>query len=138
MENKKLPELTDEQIMKALECCSQEDKCQECPYGAACLDEKYVSNVSRDALVVIKRLKAENKGLNNQLDYWRDDAFKNCLSRGALAKYAKASAIKELLLRAKGLEQIIGEDNELKPYILVEDLNRIAKEMTGDKKRGIE
>ena len=51
--------MTDNEIIKALECCSQEDMCQSCPYGAACLDEKYVSVLSKDALDLIKRQKAK-------------------------------------------------------------------------------
>lgn len=71
--------LTDNEIMKGLECCSQEDMCQSCPYGAACLDDKYISIISKDALDLIKRLKAENdelfyklQGVMWSVDKWLD------------------------------------------------------------------
>lgn len=51
--------MTDSEIIKALKCCATENKCQECPYGAACLDDKYVSIISKDALDLINRQNAE-------------------------------------------------------------------------------
>ena len=55
------PRLTDEQVIKALECCNQEDGCYECPYEFTCYDDKYKSILSKDALDLINRLKAENE-----------------------------------------------------------------------------
>ena len=47
--------MTDEEIMKALECCNQEDACPNCPYNYACYDDKYKSILSKDALDLINR-----------------------------------------------------------------------------------
>lgn len=66
--------MTDEQIIKALECCLKENECQVCPYGAVCLDNKYVSILSKDALDLINRQKVEIERLkdhNKQLRYDR-------------------------------------------------------------------
>ena len=63
MENK----FTDNEIIKALECCTKVDACHECPYGAACLDDKYVSIIAKDALDLINRQKAEIERLNVEL-----------------------------------------------------------------------
>ena len=51
--------MTDEQIIKALECCQQEDMCPQCPYDFACYDDKYKSILGKDALDLINRQKAE-------------------------------------------------------------------------------
>lgn len=59
--------MTDSEIIMALECCANENKCQECPYGAACLDDKYVSIISKDALDLINRQQAEIEKLNVEL-----------------------------------------------------------------------
>lgn len=51
--------MTDNEIIKALECCSQEDMCKQCPYRMACLDDKYINIVSKDALDLINRQRAK-------------------------------------------------------------------------------
>lgn len=51
--------MTDNEIIKALECCNQEDMCDQCPYDFACYDEKYKSILSKDALDLINRQQAE-------------------------------------------------------------------------------
>ena len=51
--------MTDKEIIKALECCNQEDMCDQCPYDFACYDDKYKSILSKDALDLINRQQAE-------------------------------------------------------------------------------
>ena len=51
--------MNDEQIVKALECCNQEDMCGKCPYDLACYDTNYKSIIAKDALELINRQKAE-------------------------------------------------------------------------------
>ncbi len=151
MENKKLPELTDEQIMMALECCSQEDKCQECPYVAAFLDEQCLSRLIRTALALIKRLKAENEELKEYKkvqpvgcpscgkgNFSNDKFCSHCGKQlKGKSKDTKTSVITDLLLRLKECEKVIGEDNELKPYILFEDLDRIANEILVERMKDV-
>ncbi|MBQ7076471.1 MAG: hypothetical protein IJM94_06695 [Clostridia bacterium] len=152
MENKNLPELTDEQIIKALECCSQKNTCHECPYNNAFFAQLCLYLLIRDTFALIKRLLTQNSELhqiilnyNKAVDDLKETYSKTLMRCDELSdlsdgvfKIVKSELIKDLLLRLKECEKVIGEDNELKPYILVEDLNGIAKEMMGDKKRGIE
>ena len=53
--------MTDEQIKKALECCSTWDRCQsECPYDGKCDDIfDCTTRLAKDALALIKRQKEE-------------------------------------------------------------------------------
>ena len=51
--------MTDENIMKALDCCVH-DKCTECPYKK---DGLCIENKSKDALDLIHRQKDEIEGL---------------------------------------------------------------------------
>ena len=103
-------------------------------------------------LALIKRLLTQNSELhqiilnyNKAVDDLKETYSKTLMRCDELSdlsdgvfKIVKSELIKELLLRLKECEKVIGEDNELKPYILVEDLNRIANEILSDKKRGIE
>ena len=106
--------MTDNEIIKALECCSQEDMCQSCPYGAACLDEKYVSVLSKDALDLIKRQKAEIERLQYIKKHINDVILEDCVLETPEAynmsfqklikkltntKAAKSEAIKEFAER---------------------------------------
>ena len=68
------PKLTDEQIIKALECCSKpttaSDRCSICPKR----DEPFGCSIrlSNEALDLINRLQAENEQLNAKLEKWLD------------------------------------------------------------------
>ena len=56
---------TDEQIIKALECCSYatyNSDCEKCPYYP---DKECVKKQCTDIIDLIKRLKAENERLNS-------------------------------------------------------------------------
>lgn len=58
---------TDNEIVKALECCIEVDACHRCPYGAACLDDKYKSIIAKDALDLINRKNVEIGNLKADL-----------------------------------------------------------------------
>ena len=62
--------MTEEQIVKGLECCVFKSKCEECPYEARCWD------LSKDAAAIIKRQKAEIERLTEQLNTARADAVR--------------------------------------------------------------
>lgn len=52
--------MTDNEIIKALECCSIKHCCKECPYKGKC---KLVNGVLSDALDLINRQQAEKEAL---------------------------------------------------------------------------
>ena len=115
--------MTDNEIIKALECCSQEDMCQSCPYGAACLDEKYVSVLSKDALDLINRQKAEIERLKEEIHKGhiafqkRGDFYRKEI------KSAKSEAIKEFAERVSGTITIKGRQKDY--------FDDLVKETTG-------
>ena len=116
--------MTDEQIVKALECCSKENECQVCPYGAACLDDKYVSILSKDALDLIKRQKAEVAELKSELILKTNDYE---LLKTAYEKAENVSVgRKDRLMKAVvELQEAKAEIDELRKRIVFwrEDLN---------------
>ena len=61
--------LTDEEIVKALECCTKDGWCKECPYfinGIDCGNQRS----ENDYLDLINRQKAEIERLTQRLDYY--------------------------------------------------------------------
>lgn len=61
---------TPEEIKKALECCSQRDKCPVCPYYG---EDWCSSNKNVAALALIRQLEAENAELKRELDAAKQD-----------------------------------------------------------------
>lgn len=60
--------MTDEQIIKALECCAtSESKCDECPYYPdACLTDDYENIFLKDVIDLINRTKGESNKYRNK------------------------------------------------------------------------
>lgn len=61
---------TDEEIIKALECCAYSDGCERCQYSKQCNGGEHLIN----ALDLINRQKAENEKLNIELKAMRGAA----------------------------------------------------------------
>ena len=60
--------MTDEQIIKALECCLEDvANCNNCPYERYC--GMYEDNMLRDTLALINRQKAEIEQLKRDAKY---------------------------------------------------------------------
>ena len=137
--------MTDEQIIKALECCIQGDQCAySCPYDDDESDcNKCTSALAKDALDLINRQKAEIERLKEDFDF-------NIKLNGLLQEQidgideqiieldeqidklncalqtAKSEAIKEFAVRLKcGVPQETG-------VIRCADVDNLVKEMVGD------
>lgn len=52
-------ELNRDQIIKALECCSDGGRCNDCPYDSDCFMPQWV--IVKDALALIRELTEDNK-----------------------------------------------------------------------------
>lgn len=61
--------MTDEQIIKALECCKDgECRCEECPYGVGeCLSDNYESIIFKDAFDLVHRQKKKIKEFDRRI-----------------------------------------------------------------------
>ena len=112
--------MTDEQIIKALECCNRNGSCSKCPYDRATFEHELdcASAMTADALDLINRQRAEIEE--------QDQAIINALKRmGEI----RAEAIKEVFAKLRA--------NEVKPefpwvdfYITDSQIKEIEEEMT--------
>ena len=118
--------MTDEQIIKALECCSKEPmiNCRNCPYEESCNLGR--SDMQKDALGLIDCQKSEIERLNHiraelskEIDIWKDIAKRET----GYVELARAEAIKEFVERLRTKRGSHGE-------IWGEDIDNLVKEMT--------
>lgn len=126
--------MKDKEIIKALECGSQENGCYECPYEFACYDDEYKSILSKDTLDLINRQQAEIEKLQKENKFFRKTIQEN--AQRALevtieeVENAKTEAIKEFAERLK--EKADRGFFQEHSYVDVEDIDDTLKEMVGD------
>ena len=130
--------LTDSEIIKALECCSEENKCRQCPYynkgNFKCLNYKFF----KDLLDLINRLQAENERLKKSL---KEQGKRLAIERGQ--KYEQIDIIiklKDQLITAKAeaykefadrLKRIPSADKDVQE-IFEERIDNLLKKLVGD------
>ena len=124
--------MTDNEIIKALECCGCDNyQCDNCPYAYK------TCTVYKDSLDLINRQKVEIERLTAMLeaaeDYLYPLPFKNAFD-DELAK-AKSEAIKEFAERLKNAFPEGNRDNKC-PAIYIDDycyiIDECAEEMVGE------
>lgn len=109
---------TDDEIIRALECCSGNGNCKDCPY------DKTGCEFEKDALDLINRQKAEIERLRKY------DEERDIRLHARLKENARAEAIKEFAERLK--EQ--ANRNDLIYYRVDDtDIDKLVKEMTEGK-----
>lgn len=113
--------MTDNEIIKALECCNQEDMCDQCPYDFACYDEKYKSILSKDALDLINRQQAEIEELQKRIVFWREDMDYH-------PERVRAEAMEEFAERLKEKSEYYSD--LLFKTVDVEEIDNLVKELT--------
>ena len=130
--------LTDNEIVKALECCCGDNGCFGCPYteNHSC---RLLRNPIKDALDLINRLQAENKELKKELAKpilaTKDlkVSFERIYRIGeekALVQALKAEAYKEFTERLKSEYADFDKKYEV---ILPENLNKAIDDLLKEK-----
>ena len=110
--------LTDNDIIKALECCDTREWCNDCPCKDV-LSNQIVDLINRQH-AEIETLKTNNHSL--------------CLTLSNRARVERTEAIKEFWDKLKEeQEYLIGIDDKYKPYVACEDGDNLVKEMTEGK-----
>lgn len=136
--------MTDNDIIKALECCScLENVCDDCPLPNTLKDDcKCGEFLSTLALELINRQKAEieryEKEHNEKFNKWKilDDRTKERYAelyeeaKEILKAEARAEAITEFAERLKEKAFFVG--GYIDSTVKVDDIDQIAKEMKGE------
>lgn len=123
--------LTDEEIIKALKCCSEHKaiRCRECPLYSECDKDE----IELYALDLINRLQAKNEGLEVSLQAMRSAAngFKSAYER---ERGSRITAIQEFAEMLKQTLVINNEENtEIFDYdYTLETIDNLVKEMIGE------
>ena len=120
--------MTDNEIIKALECCSKPRKCGECPYLQECSNGK-TFGLETDALDLINRQKAENERLteeNKKVSAYIGSGW-GYVSFLEFVKNQRAEAIKKF---AERLHNLIHSDWDK----IHKQIDNLVKEMVGDAK----
>lgn len=111
--------MTDNEIIKALECCCIEHTCIKCPYiknnKCGC-----INGILKDSLDLINRLQTENKELHN--------AFIN----EKRMKVVQARTIKEFIEKCVLTFACGRSDDRTECYICENDFLEIMKEIIGE------
>ena len=124
--------MTDNEIIKALECCLPQNgkrNCDDCPY-AEC-EKGCADKMIKDSLDLINRQKAEIEELK----------FKNLAlsqnritmpERLEIVNNARDKAIREFAKKLKSKSQLLAPSVYAEPYraVSIDDINSLVKEMT--------
>lgn len=128
--------MTDNEIIKALECCSTSKvNCTNCPYDGDDLLRPCSCNLMKDAIDLINRQKAENERLQARailLDAIEDTIYPLPFETDydKAIKKAKAEAVKEFAERLK--EKSEHFDLEKENFVSETDIDNLVKEMVGE------
>jgi hypothetical protein len=116
--------MTDEQIIKALECCKI-GNCDDCPFYG--IKEDCDVELPEEALNIINRQKAEIERLQKENERWKNGFMGACMLENCKLKDEwKSEAIKEFAERLKK-EALINSGYEV---LQVGTIDNLVKEMT--------
>ena len=135
--------MTDEQIIKALECCATDDgdDCFQCPYGNIVYkpgNGGCVNRCRKDALNLINRQKARTKELEERISYLEEsiDCSRKEHNRSLQKmQQLKSEAIKEF---AEQLKETAYSYSDISGYrstvVDADSIDNLIKEMTEEMK----
>ncbi len=126
-------ELNREQIIKALECCPEQEYCRDCPYDIECMGMEFLI---LDALSLIKELTEENERwkaeAENQSIFWRQH-FESIYE--SAKETVKENTVRKMLEMVKRRASTVGNSYANGETVIIQycvspqALDQIAKEM---------
>lgn len=119
--------MTDNEIVKAFECCYLDKPCDKCPLynGEYEICTSHSDDLPRKIVDLINRLQAEKEKLQNNIS-----AMAITLSNSARA--TRHEAHKEFAERLKEKSEVCMVDDELKVVVTVNNIDDLLKEMVGE------
>ena len=122
--------MTDNEIIKALECCCKNKNCEGCPLDYFTFSSQCASELAIKSLDLIKCLQAENERLKKEKDeysYLYDKHINTAFS------HIKSEAVKEFAERLEEKSfQSFGNYGITRDVVEVCDIDNLVKEMVGD------
>ena len=127
--------MTDNEIIKALECCTVGTfACgKECPYYSSKSNLKVSScrfELMCEISDLINRQKAEVERLQKENEVMKTNCNSMCMSMPNMAKAERAEAIKEFAERLKHFIIPQKADGYTREIVLKRDIDNLVKEMT--------
>ena len=127
--------MTDNDIIKALECCLNSrnfEECNECGYVECMTDKGCLGELLTDGLDLINRQKAEIESLQNKLDFVETKCISMVSSVSKITRATRREAITEFAERLKnGCGRVKTEGKSM--LVFTESaFDQIAKEMKGE------
>ena len=119
--------MTDNEIIKALECCRNSrnfEDCNECAFVECMTDKGCLGELLTDTLDLINRQKAEIE----RLQYCNETNISSIATLHQQLKTPRAKAITEFAERLKKKSEIVYGDRA----VCVDFVDEIAKEMKGE------
>lgn len=114
-----------EQIVKALECCSDGGRCNDCPYDSDCFIPQWV--IVKDALALVRELTEENDRLSRTRYMVSPDGRTEMIPS---VESVKADTVRKMQER---FSMILDVGEEIATDTAVDFLDAIAKEMLEEK-----
>ena len=123
--------MTDNEIIKALECCTDEsyENCNECPYSTDTLSCERLK-LLEDSLELINRQNAEIEGLKKEVSVARD-AYISIQDR---YEHTKTEAYKEFAERLNEEAQIADCFDSYNMVVGTHFIDNLLKEMVGERR----
>ena len=119
--------MTDNEIIKALECCTAYENCNECPYNTDTLSCERLK-LLEDSLELINRQKAEIERLKKEVSVARD-AYISIQDR---YEHTKAESYKEFAERLNEKAQIADCFDSYNMVVGTHFIDNLLKEMVGE------
>lgn len=116
--------MTDNEIIKALECCCKNNNCEGCPLDYLTFSSQCASELAIKSLDLINRQQAENERLNNNIS-----AMVVTLRNSA--KAIRNESIKEFAERLKD-DMVLNIDDTYIESFVEEYIDNLVKELVGE------
>ena len=101
-------------------------------YEPCSICEAYIKDVSCDNNnCPVAKMKAEIARQEEEIDYWKRNAFKGCMERGRIAETARSEAIKEFAERLELLKKFRScmTTSEYELSVTMREVDTVKKEM---------
>lgn len=130
--------LTDNEIIKAFECCYNDKPCSDCPFYVDCnctTPKNDTEFLPKKIVEIINRLQAENERLKKETKKCKEHYKMACSERNEFLEQletAKAEAYKEFVERLKESKPIEHKGTLYYETFTIREVDNLLKELVGE------